>query len=200
MSSFVGFTSLKNNFNSNDNLVIKNMTNSLIHRVPDKETFFVSKHTNIGFRKLVLLNSKNEEDNLTYTINDNTYTITYNGNLYNAKEIKDNLISLGHVFETSNDTEIILKAFLEYGTDILKSFNGVFSFAIWNENKKELILVRDHFGIKPLYYSLFDNTIIFSTEIKAILKYPGFEAIINKEGISELFGIGPSHTNRNLHI
>ena len=92
------------------------------------------------------------------------------------------------------DTEVILKAFVEYGTGIFKSFNGIFSFAIWNDTKNELVLARDHFGIKPLYYALIDNTILFSYEIKAILKYPGFEPIINKEGISELFGIGPAHT------
>ena len=92
------------------------------------------------------------------------------------------------------DTEVILKAFVEYGDDIFKSFNGIFSFAIWNESKKELVLARDHFGIKPLYYSLIDNTLIFSSEIKAILKYPGFKPILNKYGIAELFGIGPAHT------
>lgn len=92
------------------------------------------------------------------------------------------------------DTEVILKAFIHYGTDIFKSFNGIFSFAIWNNIKKELVLARDQFGIKPLYYSIQENTLIFSSEIKAILKYPGFETKIDKQGISELFGIGPAHT------
>lgn len=92
------------------------------------------------------------------------------------------------------DTEVILKAFVHYGTDIFKSFNGIFSFAIWNDTKKELVLARDQFGIKPLYYSIQEDTIIFSSEIKAILKYPGFETKIDKQGISELFGIGPAHT------
>lgn len=92
------------------------------------------------------------------------------------------------------DTEVILKAFVHYGTDIFKEFNGIFSFVIWNEKKNELVLCRDQFGIKPLYYSFLDGTLIFSSEIKAILKYPGFETKIDKEGISELFGIGPAHT------
>jgi len=93
-----------------------------------------------------------------------------------------------------SDTEVILKAFIQYGTDIFKEFNGIFSFAIWNENKNELVLCRDQFGIKPLYYTILDNTLIFSSEIKAILKFPGFEAKIDKQGICELFGIGPAHT------
>ncbi len=92
------------------------------------------------------------------------------------------------------DTEVILKAFVHYGSEIFKEFNGIFSFAIWNESKKELVLCRDQFGIKPLYYAFLENTLIFSSEIKAILKYPGFEAKIDRQGIGELFGIGPAHT------
>ena len=79
------------------------------------------------------------------------------------------------------DTEVILKAFVHYGIDILKKFNGIFSFAIWNDLKKELVLCRDQFGIKPLYYSFLDDTLIFSSEIKAILKYPGFETKIDNK-------------------
>ena len=93
-----------------------------------------------------------------------------------------------------SDTEVILKSFIHYGTDIFKEFNGIFSFAIWNEKKKELVLCRDQFGIKPLFYTILDNTLIFSSEIKSILKYPGIEAKIDKQGICELFGIGPAHT------
>lgn len=93
-----------------------------------------------------------------------------------------------------SDTEVILKAFIHYGTAIFKDFNGIFSFAIWNETKNELVLCRDQFGIKPLYYTILDNTLIFSSEIKAILKYPRFETKIDKQGICELFGIGPAHT------
>ena len=92
------------------------------------------------------------------------------------------------------DTEVILKAFVHYGTNIFKEFNGIFSFAIWNENKKELVLCRDQFGIKPLYYTILNDTIIFSSEVKSILKYPEFKAKIDKQGICELFGIGPAHT------
>ena len=93
-----------------------------------------------------------------------------------------------------SDTEVILKAFVHYGSDIFKEFNGIFSFVIYNELKRELVLCRDQFGIKPLYYTILDNTLIFSSEIKAILKYPRFETKIDKQGICELFGIGPAHT------
>lgn len=124
----------------------------------------------------------------------NIYTIVYTGQLYNSDEIKNELITCGHTFENYGDSEIILKAFINYGADIFKKFNGAFSFAIWDENNKELILCRDHFGIKPLYYAILDNTLIFSTEIKSILNFPNFSAKLDKQGICELLGIGPAHS------
>ena len=99
-----------------------------------------------------------------------------------------------------SDTEVLLKAFIEYGTDVLHRLNGIFSFAIWNSNKKELTLVRDHFGIKPLYYTVVDNTLVFASEIKSILEYPNVEIKIDKIGIGELFGIRTSTYTRNRNI
>lgn len=95
-----------------------------------------------------------------------------------------------------SDTEVLLKAFIHYGTEILHRLNGIFSFAVWNDKKQELFLVRDHFGIKPLYYTLIDDTIVFASEVKAILEYPNVEAKIDKEGICELFGLRSSTYSR----
>lgn len=194
MCGFVGFTNLFKDFSTEDNIAIKEMTKSLAHRGPDEENFFTSTHTNLGHRRLIILDAKNGKQPMSCTYNNTTYTIVYNGQLYNANDIRKDLIDLGYEFNGYCDTEVILKAFVEYGTTIFNKFNGIFSFAIWNDSKKELTLVRDHFGIKPLYYSIIDNTIIFSSEIKSILKYPGFQVAIDAEGISELFGIGPAHT------
>ena len=194
MCGFVGFTNLFKDFSTEDNIAIKEMTKSLAHRGPDEENFFTSMHTNLGHRRLIILDAKNGKQPMSCTYNNTTYTIVYNGQLYNANDIRKDLIDLGYEFNGYCDTEVILKAFVEYGTTIFNKFNGIFSFAIWNDSKKELTLVRDHFGIKPLYYSIIDNTIIFSSEIKSILKYPGFQVAIDAEGISELFGIGPAHT------
>lgn len=94
-----------------------------------------------------------------------------------------------------SDTEILLKAFIHYGTNIVQKLNGIYSFAVWNEKKEELFLARDHFGIKPLYYTIINDTIIFATEIKAILEHPDVEVKIDKTGICELFGLrGCSYT------
>ena len=122
------------------------------------------------------------------------YVIVYNGQIYNTKELKQTLRENGFSFNGHCDTEILLKSYIHYGKDVVKHLNGIFSFAIWDSNKKEVFLARDHFGIKPLFYTLYNNTLIFSSEIKALLKYPGIELKLNSESIGELIGIGPSHT------
>lgn len=195
LCGFVGFCNLNHNISSDENIKILN--NSLTHRGPDEEYYYSSEHINLGHRRLIILDAENGKQPMSFKYKDNLYTIVYNGQLYNSKDIRENLISVGFDFNGYSDTEVVLKAFAYYGTDIFKEFNGIFSFAIWNENKKELILARDHFGIKPLYYTILDNTLIFASEIKAILKYPNFEAKIDKQGICELFGIGPAHTPGN---
>ena len=131
------------------------------------------------------------------TYQDNEYTLVYNGQIYNTKEIRKTLEDSGFSFESYSDTEVLLKSYIHFGNDVVKHLNGIFAFAIWNNKKKELYMARDHFGVKPLFYSLHDGALIFASEIKAMLKYPGIEKIIDKQGISELFGIGPAHTPGN---
>ena len=137
---------------------------------------------------------------MTAKFNGNTYTICYNGQIYNTKELRKVLEDNGFVFAGYSDTEVLLKAFIYYGYDVVSHLNGIFAFAIWNEKEQELFLARDHFGVKPLYYSLFDNSCIFASEVKSILAYPDFPVRIDSQGICELFGIGPAHTPRYLYF
>ena len=122
------------------------------------------------------------------------YAITYNGQIYNTKELKQILIDNGFSFTTRSDTEVLLKAYIHYGKDVVNHLNGIFSFAIWNTKTKELFLARDHLGVKPLFYTQIEGGLVFASELKGIFKYPGIEKIINGEGISELLGVGPAHT------
>ena len=126
---------------------------------------------------------------MTVKIHDNTYTIVCNGQLYNSNELRQILIENGFDFESNCDTEVLLKAFIHYGYDVVNQLNGIFAFAIWNDNKQELFLARDHFGIKPLYYSILDNHLLFSSEVKAILKFPEFPITVSTQGICELIGL-----------
>jgi len=139
-------------------------------------------------------NNETAKQPMTIKYNENTYTLVYNGRLYNTDDIRKNLLDNGFEVFDNSDAEVLLKAFIHYGYDVVNHLNGVFSFAIWNENKKELFLARDHFGIKPLYYSLVSNSLVFSSKIKSILKFPEIEAVIDSNGISELIGLGPAHT------
>ena len=195
MCGYSGFCNLNNNISTDNNIdILKKLTKALTHRGPDEEGYFTNEHINLGHRRLIIIDAENGKQPMSFKYNDNVYTIVYNGQLYNAKDIRENLMAVGLDFNGYSDTEVILKAFAYYGSSIFKEFNGIFSFAIWNENKQELTLARDHFGIKPLYYTILNGTLVFASEIKAILNYPGFKTQVDKQGISELFGIGPAHT------
>ena len=122
------------------------------------------------------------------------YVICYNGQIYNTKELRETLLENGFSLQGHSDTEILLKSYIYYGNDVVLHLNGIFAFAIWNSNTQELFLARDHFGIKPLFYTLTNDTLVFASEIKALFEFPGIEKILDKQGICELFGIGPSHT------
>ena len=124
----------------------------------------------------------------------NQYTIVYNGQIYNTAELKETLTEKGFTFSTHSDTEVLLKGFIAYGYDIVSHLNGIFAFAVWDSKKEELFLARDHFGVKPLFYTQVDNHFVFASEIKALFQFPNVEKIVNDQGIGELFGIGPSHT------
>ena len=124
----------------------------------------------------------------------NLYTIVYNGQLYNTKDLRSELEENGFTFDSYSDTEVLLKSFIFWKYDVVKKLNGIFSFAIWNSKKNELFLARDHFGVKPLFYTIYNNTLVFASEIKALFKYPGIEAKLDEQSIAELFGIGPART------
>ena len=113
----------------------------------------------------------------------------FTGEIYNRKELKKIL----NVDDDSNE-EIIKHGYLHYGKDIVNHLNGVFAFAIWDSQKDELFVARDHLGVKPLFYTMQNNSFIFATTIKEIFQYPGVEKILTAQGISELLGIGPAHT------
>ena len=122
------------------------------------------------------------------------YIMCYNGQIYNTEELRDVLIQNGFTFSGHSDTEVLLKSYIHYGNDVVNHLNGIFTFAIWNDKKKELFMARDHFGIKPLFYTIRNNQIIFASELKALFEHPLVKKVLDNQGIAELFGIGPSHT------
>lgn len=193
MCGYVGFCNLNKDI-SKDIHILNQMNGVLTRRGPDEENIYVSNHAMLGHRRLIIIDAKNGKQPMSVKHEGVTYTIVYNGQLYNTVELRNELKNAGYDFFGYCDTEVILKSYIHFGTSIFKRFNGIFSFAIWNDKTNEIILVRDHFGIKPLYYTLNDSTIIFASEIKAIFKYPGIKPCIDSQGIAELFGLGPCHT------
>ena len=195
MCGFVGFSNLNDDISSKE--IIYNMNKTISKRGPDEDGYYFEKNICLGHSRLIVIDPEGGKQPMSAFHQNNVYTIVYNGQLYNTKELKKELEENGFKFDSYSDTEVILKGFIFWKYDIVKKLNGIFSFAIWNSNNSELFLARDHFGVKPLFYTMLNNTLIFSSEIKALFKYPGVEAKLNDEGIAELFGIGPCRTAGN---
>ena len=193
MCGFVGFVNLKKDI-SNDKNIIKNMNDTLAKRGPDEEGFYIENHIALGHKRLIVIDAEGGKQPMIEKCSYGNYVIVYNGQIYNTDELKKTLLENGFTFNGHCDTEVLLKGFIFYGEKIVNYLNGIYAFAIWNSKTEELFLARDHFGIKPLFYTLKDNTLIFSSEIKGIFEYPGIEKVVDSQGICELFGIGPSHT------
>ena len=195
MCGIVGFTNYDGNMrNEEAGRVLTNMNNTLSKRGRDENGIYINEDICIAHRRLIVIDPEGGKQPMICKYLGNTYVITYNGQIYNTKELKKTLEESGFTFEGHCDTEVLLKAFIYYGYNVVNHLNGIFAFAIWNEGKKELFLARDHFGVKPLFYSVKDNQLIFASEIKALFEYPSIYPKIDSEGISELFGIGPAHT------
>ncbi len=195
MCGIVGFTNYDGNMRKEEaKRVLTNMNSTLKRRGPDENNIYVKDDICIGHSRLIVIDPEGGKQPMICKYLGNTYVITYNGQIYNTKELRKTLEQSGFTFEGHSDTEVLLKAFIYYGYNVVNHLNGIFAFAIWNEGKRELFLARDHFGVKPLFYSIKDNQLIFASEIKALFEYPSIYPRIDKEGISELFGIGPAHT------
>ena len=178
MCGFCGFVNSKF---ENRNLVLKDMMDSIAHRGPDSSGEYSDDNINMGFRRLSFLDLEAGAQPL---YNENArYTLTYNGEIYNFQEIREDLIEKGHIFKTHTDSEVILHGYEEYGTDLLNKLRGMFAFVIWDNVEKTLFGARDFFGIKPFYYTLIHDEFVYASEIKAILKHPNVKKELNEEAL-----------------
>ena len=170
------------------------MLKSMHHRGPDANGKFMQNGCCLLHSRLSVIDLAGGAQPMPLNWNNENYTIVYNGELYNTAEIRSLLIDLGHKFYGHSDTEVVLHAYAQWAEDCVHRFNGIFSFAVWEEKRRKLFVARDRMGVKPLFYKLHDNGFIFSSEIKTILAYPTVKAQIDGQGICELFLIGPGRT------
>lgn len=197
MCGISGFCSFDRDFTERSayySEVLETMCQVQSHRGPDDHGKYLAPHVGLSHARLSIIDLTCGAQPLLRTIGGKTWAIIHNGEIYNTKELRDDLNSRGWTFETTTDTEVILLGFLEYGEDFVKRLNGIFAFSIWEPVNERLLLCRDRSGIKPLFYSRQNDWLLFSSEIKAILACPGMKARVDRQGLNEIFSIGPART------
>ncbi len=176
-----------------DNIITK-MKDSILQRGNSENNTYIHNNVALGHARLSIIDIKNGKQPMERMINGKRYTIVYNGELYNTNVLKNILLTKGFEFETECDTEVLLYLYIAFKEQMLKFINGIFAFAIYDENEKSIFLAKDRLGIKPLFYSIKDDKFIFSSEIKGILASGFITPIVGKEELLELFSLGPAHS------
>ncbi|GAA0364702.1 asparagine synthase (glutamine-hydrolyzing) [Bacillus horti] len=173
---------------------VRKMATTLNKRGPDAIGVWSNHHIAFGHTRLAVVDPSGGGQPMIRHKDEYVYTIVYNGELYNTEDLRTELLKCGYTFHSHSDTEVLLKAYMEWGASCLERLNGIFAFAIWDEKEQHLFIARDRLGVKPLFYHEEGGSFIFGSEHKAILANPEVEAKVNLEGLREIFGLGPSRT------
>lgn len=173
MCGYVGFT----NKIENSDAVLCEMMDTIRHRGPDSDGKYIDDDIALGFRRLSIIDL--EQGDQPIFNEDHSKILLFNGEIYNYPKLREELIQAGHIFTTHTDSEVLLHGYEEYGVNLLNKLRGMFSFVIWDKEKKELFGARDYFGIKPLYYAEMGGALMFGSEIKAFLPHPQFKKELN---------------------
>jgi asparagine synthase (glutamine-hydrolysing) len=174
--------------------VIDAMVDTLIPRGPDARGQWLSGHVAFGHSRLSVVDIEGGKQPMTRKNGSGTFTITYNGELYNTEDIRKELLRKGYAFQGHSDTEVLLLSFMEWGAECVTKLNGIFAFAVWDSKKESLFLARDRLGVKPLFYWQKQSSFIFASELKALLAHPQIPAQVDDQGLAELFMIAPART------
>jgi asparagine synthase (glutamine-hydrolysing) len=167
--------------------VVRRMTRTLVHRGPDGDGYFTRGGVSLGHRRLSIIDLATGDQ--PFISEDKNLVLVYNGELYNYLEIRNELKSRGRHFRTESDTEVLLQAYDEWGTDCLSRFNGMWAFALWDEKRQRLFCARDRLGEKPFYYSVWDDSFVFGSEVKALFA-AGVPRDLNEEMLDALLCFG----------
>lgn len=178
-----GIAGFSGNIDGNKNEILKKMTDKIAHRGPDQEGFYINDDVALGFRRLSIIDLNNGSQPM---FNENKdIAIVFNGEIYNHLSLREELKNKGHIFANNSDTEVLVHGYEEYGVDLLYRLRGMFAFMIYDSKKKLMFGARDFFGIKPFYYAMPDDNLVFGSEIKSILEFPTVKKEVNEVALEQ---------------
>lgn len=172
----------------------RRMARRIAHRGPDSQGAHLSENCALAHARLAVIDPEHGHQPMSLPYGGQEVTIAYNGEIYNAPELRSELEGRGFSFQTNCDTEVVLAAYLCFGPDCVEKLNGIFAFAVDDPVNRRTFLCRDRFGVKPLFYTLQNGRLVFGSEIKALFEFPGVKPVVGREGLCEIFGLGPAHT------
>lgn len=186
-------------FDSNRNLnderkTVNAMSESLSRRGPDDSGIFLKRSLCLMHRRLAVIDVENGRQPMVKNHNNRTCIIVYNGELYNTYELRAELKAQGYTFSTSSDTEVVLASYMKWGKECIYKLNGIFAFAVWDDDEKKLFIARDRIGVKPFFFYQYDSGFLFASEIQCLLQNPIVKPEIDEQGLYELLLIGPGRT------
>ena len=187
MCGITGFLILKDNIKVEQALLAQ-MNQAQFHRGPDEGGEYLDEHVALGHRRLSIIDLTSGQQPMAS--DDGEYVLIFNGEVYNFKETRVELEELGHIFHSHSDTEVILHAYMQWGSDCVEKLQGMFTFAIWHKTQQSLFISRDRLGIKPLFYAMIDGTFYFASELKSITLIPGLSKKIDAKAIEQYFALG----------
>ena len=193
MCGFTGFTKV----GENGEQILEDMMNKIVHRGPDSSGKYLDEDIAMGFRRLSIIDITDSGDQPIFN-EDKSMVLMFNGEIYNYREIREDLIEKGHTFTTRTDSEVLLHGYEEYGEKLLDRLRGMFAFIIWDKEKKELFGARDFFGIKPFYYALFGSQLMFGSEIKSFTVHPNFKKELNTSALENYLTFQYSPTSETF--
>ena len=174
-----------------DAKILDQMLKSMLHRGPDGTGSYMERSCCLLHSRLAIVDPVGGAQPMSASWQADEYVITYNGELYNTEELRTELIGLGHEFISHSDTEVVLHAYAQWKDASVRKMNGIFAFAVWEKRRRRLFLARDRMGVKPLFYTEVLGGLLFSSEIKTLLAYPGMPRCLNREGAAQILLLGP---------
>lgn len=197
MCGIAGFCNPKRDFETAPapwTQILTQMNQVQKRRGPDDEGIYLNKGCGLAHVRLEIIDLLTGHQPMVRKAASGECSIIFNGEIYNMPELKTELQREGAVFETTSDTEVILLGYLLHGADYVQKLNGIFAIAIWDSRLQQLFLFRDRLGVKPLFYAMINETLVFSSELKGLFVYPGIEPVLDRDGLCEIFALGPAKT------